>query len=128
MTGTIELLAATTREYYRTHQLCILFDAGKCHITEEVARCLQNQRVWFTLIPARTTFILQPLDTHAFAIMKRKLRDRLYSFRINQARSTLTMLEFASEFDVVHQEHFPRARVHMRSMQTDTERREICMS
>ncbi len=73
MMGIIELLAATTREYYRTHQFCILPDAGKCHITEEVARCLQNHRIWLTVIPARMTFILQPLDTHVFALLKRKL-------------------------------------------------------
>ena len=56
------------------------------------------------------------------------LRDRLFSFRINQARSTLTMLEFINEFDVVLRGLFPRARGHMHSMQTDTERRGICKS
>ncbi len=73
MMGIIELLVATTREYYRTHQFCILLDAGKCHITEEVALCLQNHRIWLTGIPARMTFILQPRDTHAFALLKRNL-------------------------------------------------------
>ena len=38
--------------------------------------------------------------------MKRKLRDRLYSIRVNQARSTLTVLELTSELDVVLQELF----------------------
>ncbi len=106
MVGIIELLATCTRDYYRTHQFCILPDAGKCHITEEAARCLQKHRIWFTLIPARMTFLLQPLDTHVFALLKRKLRDRLYSIRIIQARSTLTILEFMREFDVVLQELF----------------------
>ncbi len=52
------------------------------------------------------TFTLQPLDTHAFALLKRQLRDRLYSLRIIQARPTLTILEFITQFDAVIQELF----------------------
>ena len=44
------------------------------HIADEVFDELRLQSIWFLVIPARVTWLLQPLDTHAFATHKRFLK------------------------------------------------------
>ena len=51
-------------------QILLYLDAAKIHLTPVVLRACRDARVWLIIIPARTTFCLQPLDVHVFALYK----------------------------------------------------------
>ena len=44
------------------------------HIADEVIEELRMLSIWFMVVPARVTWLLQPFDTHAFATYKRFLK------------------------------------------------------
>ena len=69
----MRLLAATLAPFSATRQLILLFDAVPLHLADEVFDELRLRSIWFLVIPARVTWLLQPLDTHAFATHKRYL-------------------------------------------------------
>ena len=51
-----------------------MFDAVGIHLADEVMQELAAATIWFSVIPARLTWLLQPLDTHGFAKYKRYLK------------------------------------------------------
>ena len=55
-------------------QPLLMFDAAMIHLADEVMNELAAANIWFCLIPARLTWLLQPLDTHGFAKYKRHLK------------------------------------------------------
>ena len=48
-------------------QPILLLDTAKMHFSTAVLQACSRTRVWPVLVPASTTWLLQPLDTHAFA-------------------------------------------------------------
>ena len=48
----------------------MIFDAVPLHLADEVMRELATAGIWYLVIPARLTWLLQPLDAHAFANMQ----------------------------------------------------------
>ena len=65
------LILAPVRERY---QPVLMFDAVSLHLADEVMQELAAATIWFSVIPARLTWLLQPLDTHGFAKYKRYLK------------------------------------------------------
>ena len=55
---------------FPTLQPILLMDALKQHFSASVLRACARVRIWPLLVPARLTWLLQPLDTHAFARYK----------------------------------------------------------
>ena len=51
----------------------LLWDAARPHITPRVLGAAHRAGVWISVVPAGTTHLLQPLDTHCFARFKRCL-------------------------------------------------------
>jgi len=71
-----------------TTQVMLIVDAARIHYTPEVLRACRAARFWLIVVPAQMTFLLQPLDTHAFALYKTHLqrayqRARIGSLSIN---------------------------------------------
>ena len=62
------------RKYKDTHQPILLMDVCSPHQGMRFLRTLARWNIWSVFIPARTTFLLQPCDTHCFAAFKRALR------------------------------------------------------
>ena len=87
----LTLVLQPLRERY---QPLLIFDAAPLHLADEVMGELATASIWYLVIPARLTWLLQPLDTHAFAKCKRYLkmlfqdRDR----RDHEDNSTLVMV------------------------------------
>ena len=52
-----------------------MFDAVRLHLADEVMTDIAPASMWYSAIPARLTWMLQPLDTHGFAEYKRYLRN-----------------------------------------------------
>ena len=53
-----------------THDIIFTSDAYKAHFTPRVLRAFAARRIMFHLIPAKATWIMQPADTHLFAMYK----------------------------------------------------------
>ena len=78
----IEILGATMQNFPQ-YQAVLVLDTASCHTAPRVVRAASAQGIWFSFIPAKLTFLLQPLDTHIFASYKVVLK-KMYL----QARST----------------------------------------
>ena len=55
-------------------QIVLLLDCSRVHTAAPVISACRRHGVWPIFIPARLTWLLQPLDTHAFALFKHALR------------------------------------------------------
>ena len=74
----LSLVAATwgkaLRKYKDTHQPILLMDVCSPHMGLRFLRALARWNIWSVFIPGRTTWLLQPCDTHCFAAFKGALR------------------------------------------------------
>jgi hypothetical protein len=76
-----ELFAAMVRALGRAlaalssnFQIVLIFDAAKIHLTRSVFVACRAAGAWPLVVPGRTTWLLQPLDTHIFRGFKSSLR------------------------------------------------------
>ena len=72
----IRILGKILEPYLETFQAVLVFDALKIHLHPEVLEELFMWMFWYHVVPKDLTFLLQPLDTHAFRKLKRFLRER----------------------------------------------------
>ena len=61
-------------KYKDTHQPILLMDVCSPHLGLRFLRALARWNIWSVFIPGRTTWLLQPCDTHCFAAFKGALR------------------------------------------------------
>lgn len=80
----IRWLAAALEPYRASIQPVLFLDAARLHLTRRVFLACNAVGVWPIVIPAKLTWLLQPLDTDAFLPFKLRLR-QLYQDA--QARS-----------------------------------------
>ena len=57
------------------YEVILSMDACKVHLSGDCVAALVESNVHLVIIPAKTTWLLQPLDTHVFALYKRFLRN-----------------------------------------------------
>ena len=55
-------------------QPIFLFDCAKSHLQNNVFQALHDTHIWPLVVPARLTWLLQPLDTHGFHKFKMYVR------------------------------------------------------
>ena len=60
--------------FLATMQPILSFDAAPLHLAQEVLREITSAHIWYIVVPARLTWMLQPLDSHAFVLYKNYLR------------------------------------------------------
>ena len=72
----IRLLGKILEPYLETFLVVLVFDALKIHLHPDVLEELFMWMFWYQVVPKDLTFLLQPLDTHAFRKLKRFLRER----------------------------------------------------
>ena len=70
----VTILGLILRPFLELFQPVLFMDAVPFHLAAAVLRAIADAGMWFVCIPARLTWLLQPLDTHAFLRLKRKLR------------------------------------------------------
>ena len=75
----IRLLKAILSDLWATYQPIVSFDAAPCHLSRDVLSMCTEMGVWWVVIPARLTWMLQPCDTHVFQRLKRFLKTRFQS-------------------------------------------------
>ena len=70
----VAAIGEAVRPHADKYQPVLLFDAAKIHCSKEVALACLKAGIWAIVVPARTTSVLQPLDTHCFQRYKAHLR------------------------------------------------------
>ena len=60
-----------------TRKVILSADAFRAHMTQPVFRAAARLGFFYFLVPARMTWVLQPCDTHVFALFKRSLEERV---------------------------------------------------
>ena len=70
----IRILGLILRPLLTTMQPILSFDAAPLHLAQEVLREMTSAHIWYIVVPARLTWMLQCLDSHAFMLYKNWLR------------------------------------------------------
>ena len=83
------VLGATLAPHATTLQPVLLFDAAKVHVSAEVSQACTKAGSWPALVPAKMTWLLQPLDTDAFGPFKVCLRKAYERARVGTADGNL---------------------------------------
>ena len=84
-------LGEALRPYLGGLQPFLLLDAVGLHTTPAMMRAFNASRIWPILVPARTTWLLQPLDTDAFMRYKAHLRDAYQKARAASQTADLSI-------------------------------------
>ena len=75
-------------------QVCLIMDVAPCHIHESVMRKARSLGIMLVFVPAQITFLLQPLDTHAFASFKRWLRAQFTALQSTSPQGVVDNLQW----------------------------------
>lgn len=67
----------------------LVWDACRSHLTSAVLAAARAQHIGVVIVPARMTWALQPLDTHVFAVLKKRIRDLEFEQKVASHRSCL---------------------------------------
>ena len=78
-----------------TLYIIMLFDACRMHLNEETLAYMKTLCIHLCLIPARMTWLLQPLDTHGFQLYKNLLRSLYADARCDSPTGSLSIVEFS---------------------------------
>ena len=100
------LLAEALRKYEREQvhppmlrlQPVLSLDAANVHIHEACVRSCYALDIWPIVVPARLTWLLQPLDTHAFQKYKEYFKAAYQRARLLTADGVLTVSDFLNVF------------------------------
>ena len=90
----VRRLAIALRAHRADLQVVLFLDAVRLHTAPFVLRACNDVRIWPVLVPAKTTWLLQPLDTHAFQAFKAHLRERYQGSRAELAVGDLNIFQF----------------------------------
>jgi hypothetical protein len=80
MVRILHLLSEALQKWPSVQPILVL-DTAKCHLCTKVLRCAADLGIWVMVVPAKLTWALQPLDTHAFSMYKHYLRTRFRECR-----------------------------------------------
>ena len=83
MTEWARALSKSLAPHLKEFQPILLLDACQVHYGRRFLKALQRGKIWVVFVPAGTTWLLQPCDTHLFAKYKAFLRDRQHGRLLN---------------------------------------------
>lgn len=89
----IRWLGKALAPYKGQWQPILLFDAARLHLSKKVFRACSAAGVWPVVVPAKTTWLLQPLDVDAFQQYKAHLK-RAYQKARASAGGDLSVGQF----------------------------------
>ena len=78
----LTLVAKCLAAYRETHQIILVLDVASCHYHRHVLAHATKLGIRLLFVPAKLTFLLQPLDSHCFQRLKRKLKEKWLSLAI----------------------------------------------
>lgn len=89
----IRWLGRALRPYAERYQPILILDAARLHLSSGVLRACAVAGIWPIVVPAKLTWLLQPLDTHAFQLYKSHLK-RAYQRARAEAHGDLDVKAF----------------------------------
>jgi hypothetical protein len=92
------LIKISLGSLFNRYHCVFLADCCKLHITAKLFRCASRIQFPYVPIPAKTTWFLQPLDTHVFGILKRIFGTKIQNLRANSANGEIGLLLFLQSF------------------------------
>jgi len=88
-----EILSAiwlSLKDVLGDRQIILLLDCAPCHIHWRTANHAAKLGIWLVYIPAKMTYLLQPLDRYIFAGLKQHLKELLLRARALQIRGAVS--------------------------------------
>ena len=90
----VRTLAAVLRQERPDHAYVLAFDVASSHMAPEVFRALRSARIFPLLVPAKVTWLLQPLDVFCFRLFKERLRRAYYDRFASEQPPQVTLAWF----------------------------------
>ena len=87
----VRILGLILPPFLNEFQPILAFDAAPLHLAAEVLSEIINASMWYVVLPAKTTSLLQPLDTHVFFRYKLFLKARFAELMEDGAAGKRTM-------------------------------------
>lgn len=92
-------LHAALAPYMGSHQPVLLLDGHSTHINRRVFTACVRARIWPVIVPAKMTWLMQPLDTHAFLRFKVHIQQAYQAASVRALDGDVSLTEF---IDCVH--------------------------
>lgn len=73
----MDLMLDALEPYHDFFDFILVFDASRIHLSHDIAQKLEAAAVRVVVVPAKLTWLLQPLDTHIFGNFKNNIRKKL---------------------------------------------------
>jgi len=89
----VRALAAALAAHSDAVQVILCFDACRAHMATPVFSTCAAVHIWPLVVPARMTWLLQPLDTHVFALYKASLQKAFQATRVRQAHGHVALTD-----------------------------------
>ena len=90
MVRIIKILGRLLAPHLGGLQPVLSMDCAKIHLHRSVVRACASAGIWYCLVPAKLTWLLQPCDTHLFARYKRHLKAAFYEHMADAGPSAAT--------------------------------------
>ena len=90
----VRTLALALRPYLGAFQPVLLLDTVRFHFADLVLNACCRWQIWLLFVPAKTTWLLQALDTHVFMAFKSFLAKAYQQARIDAGRMDLSISQF----------------------------------
>lgn len=85
----LKLLAAAVAKGAPGHAVVLVMDCCPVHLSRDVLAAAHRRGIQVIILPARLTWLMQPLDTHVFAQLKRSIRNAEYDWKANRNDSRM---------------------------------------
>ena len=89
----VRLLRECLEDVVGEYQIILLFDALPAHTAPQVLRACEATGIWPVVVPAKATWLLQPLDTHVFLAYKVRLQKAYQEARLRTETGEIFLRE-----------------------------------
>lgn len=94
MMRVVTYLHRALKPYMSQVQPILLMDTASCHFNSDVLALCRRFHIWVVAVPAKLTWLLQPLDTNGFAAYKARLRKAFQTSRIRSVHGQMDLAGF----------------------------------
>lgn len=92
----MRMLGMTLSPHLATMQPILVADAAPLHLTDGILKEIHDASIWFLIVPAGATGLLQPLDTHVFyrfkLFLKQRFNDAMTASPDNKTKAMVCLL------------------------------------
>lgn len=90
----VQHLALAIATHRPGHHPILLVDCARCHLKEEVTQVCRSLGIYLCIVPARLTWLLQPLDTHGFSRYKHFMKVHYQEARTRSTTGDVSLLDW----------------------------------